>query len=379
MKILVVGGGIGGLTVANLLARDGHTVQVVEQAGAFAPVGAGIVLAPNAVQCLRAVGVAASALGRELEAMDIVAGDGTLLQRLDTAAIARPSGGVWAMTRSSLHEALVRALPDGVDVRLGASVSAVQQDAESVAARLEGASGSEERYDVVVGADGLRSQVRRALYGPRPLRYSGVTCWRGLVSNPGFDRCIEGWGGEARVGVVPLLDGQLYYFLVLSAPPGADAPAWPRAFRARFAALEPVAGPLLDTLDALPPLHHDLEELQRPVWGQGRVLLLGDAAHAMTPNQGQGAAMAIEDAVVLTEVLRDGVPGALERYQARRHARVARVQLDSRRLGALAHWKHPAAQALRNGLLRRLPAALGARQYQRVVAPGLALMDEEKV
>jgi 2-polyprenyl-6-methoxyphenol hydroxylase-like FAD-dependent oxidoreductase len=104
------------------------------------------------------------------------------------------------------------------------------------------------------------------------------------------------------------------------------------------------------------------------------VLLLGDAAHSMTPNQGQGAAMAIEDAFALTTALAPGAEGALERYRELRHARVRRMQLDSRRLGELAHWQHPVGCALRNALLRALPRSLGDAQFRRVVEPGLALL-----
>jgi 2-polyprenyl-6-methoxyphenol hydroxylase-like FAD-dependent oxidoreductase len=104
------------------------------------------------------------------------------------------------------------------------------------------------------------------------------------------------------------------------------------------------------------------------------VLLLGDAAHGMTPNQGQGAAMAIEDALALVQVLAFGVEGALERYRSLRHARVRQVQLDSRRLGHVAHWRTPFICWVRDGLLRALPESAGRAQYRRVVDPGLALL-----
>ena len=130
---------------------------------------------------------------------------------------------------------------------------------------------------------------------------------------------------------------------------------------------------LLRALEDLPPLHHDLEELEAPLWGRGRVVLLGDAAHAMTPNQGQGAAMAIEDAVGLERSLRDGASGALERYVALRHARVRRVQLDSRRFGEVAHWQSPMARWMRDSLLRIVPERVTSAQIERLVAPGVAL------
>lgn len=217
--------------------------------------------------------------------------------------------------------------------------------------------GIEERYDLVVGADGLRSSVPEQLIGPVAYRYSGMTCYRGLVQNPGFERALEAWGGAARIGVVPLAHGQLYYYLVLSAPQRAPVLSVSE-LRAAFAHLHGDVTQLWAALHEPPPLHHDLDELDAPVWGVQRALLLGDAAHGMTPNQGQGAAMAIEDALALTSALEPGVQGALARYVGLRHARVRGIQLDSRRLGQLAHLDHPALGFVRNKLMRLLPQRL---------------------
>ena len=206
-----------------------------------------------------------------------------------------------------------------------------------------------------------------------PLRYSGLTCWRGVIDNPGHDDAIEEWGGRTRIGVVPLRDGRMYYYLVMTAPPLAPVPDWPAGFRRAFAAHR--AGPLATFVGDLtepPPIHHDLQELDAPVWGRSRVLLLGDAAHAMTPNQGQGAGMAIEDAYALTRALASGVDGASRRYQDLRDRRVRKMQLDSRRVGMLAHLRNPLARAARDGVLRAVPFA---RLYRRqVLEPAAELL-----
>jgi len=204
--------------------------------------------------------------------------------------------------------------------------------------------------------------------------YSGVTCYRGLVQNPGIERALEAWGGETRVGVVPLRDGQLYYFLLRSAPPRAPALEFPAALREVYGQYRGEIGKLFDVLDGTPPLHHDLDELDAPVWGVPRVLLLGDAAHALTPNQGQGAAMAIEDALALTGILEQGIEGALESYVATRHARVRTIQLDSRRLGQVAHIANPFFSWLRDGALRLMPESATVAQYRKLVQPGLDLV-----
>jgi 2-polyprenyl-6-methoxyphenol hydroxylase-like FAD-dependent oxidoreductase len=373
MKILIVGAGIGGLTSALDLARAGHDVTLVEREARPSPLGAGIVLAPNAMRILRWLGVPLEAHGAPLAGLSVVSARGSLLSQMDAARFKDRYGEPWAFARPALHQALFAALPQRVQLRLGVPVQSLQVERDGV--RVGFAEQHEpERFELVVGADGLRSEVRGLVVGAPRYRYSGTTCYRGLVENPGIERAIEAWGGAARIGVVPLAQGQLYYYLVLSAE--ARAPALPLAeLRAAFAHIRGEVSQLWAALRDDPPLHHDLDELEAPVWGVARVLLLGDAAHGMTPNQGQGAAMAIEDALALTDALAPGADGALGRYAATRHARVLKVQLDSRRLGQLAHLPGPTLGFLRNGLLRLVPQSVADRQYVQLVEPGLALLE----
>jgi len=231
--------------------------------------------------------------------------------------------------------------------------------------------GGEGHFEAVVAADGLRSAVRRSVGGPKRLRYSGNVCWRGIAPLEVGPVAVEAWGEGSRAGVVPIGGGQVYYYLVRVCPAEAEAPRSLAQLKALFSGYAGTAGRLLNSLSEMPPLYHALFELDRPFWGRGRVLLLGNAAHGMTPNQGQGAAMAIEDALAVSLTLRGGVAGALERYRESRERRVRRVQLNSRRIGTLANLRGPGIAPLREALLRRVPSSAATAALRRLVSAGL--------
>ncbi|MCI0384344.1 FAD-dependent monooxygenase [Streptomyces sp. CNQ085] len=373
LDVLVAGGGIGGLTAARALRRAGHRVTVAERSPHRSTTGAGIVLAPNALRVLAALDVDLSEHSRPLPSFDLVDAAGAVLQHIRPR---RPAGHgelSRSLSRSSLHTALHDHLPDEVRFLAGRAVASVRDTGQTVEVGFTG-DRAVHSYDIVVGADGLRSTVRQQLTGPLALRYSGTTCWRGITDNTGFTNAVESWGPGTRIGAVPLPGRKLYYYLVATAPRRAPEPGWPDGFRRVFAHHRGEPARLLDALTEAPSLHHDLEELDKPVWGSGRILLLGDAAHAITPNQGQGAAMAIEDAYALGLCLASGTDGALERYRALRHRRVRRVQLASRRIGKVSHWQSRPARVLRDTALRRTPPFAAQNRYRALTEPARALL-----
>ena len=268
---LVVGGGIGGLTAALALAQEGHRVTVVEQAPRFEAAGSGIVMAPNAVHVLRRVGVDLTRIGQVIARSEVRPATGRVWFVADVAGLAGSDGPTFALPRPALHKALVEALPASVAVVHGRRVEAVEPVAWPTARAHVSRSAGERplrHVDVVFGADGLRSPCGRWWSGP-PAALLGTTCWRGFTPWSGGATAVEAWGTGTRVGVVPTGGGSAYYYLVRSASQGDPGPAEVSTIRSWFAGYEGVAGRVIEALEAVPPLHHDLIELDRPVWGSG--------------------------------------------------------------------------------------------------------------
>ncbi|HET7304899.1 MAG TPA: FAD-dependent monooxygenase [Segeticoccus sp.] len=357
MKAVVIGGGIGGLASAVALSRAGHEVEVLEQAPEFSEVGAGLSLWPNAVRALDALGVgnavrARSATPRQGGIRDSA---GRWLARQDVAAITRRFGPLLMVHRADLLDVLHDAVPPAA-LRAGTRVEDVTEDG------LVRHSAGESRGDVVIGADGTNSTVRQRLWrSAAPPRYAGYVAYRMLTTPVDLaDEGGETWGRGERFGYVPLPDGRYYCFAAVTAPAGSASEGLAE-LRRRFAGWHP---PIPELLEAVPDedavLFHDLADLP-PLesYVRGRVALLGDAAHAMTPNLGQGAGQAIEDAVVLAQALGTaGSPttaGGLTAYDRLRRPRTQGIVERSRMAGEVAQWSHPAAMRLRNTGLRLLP------------------------
>ncbi len=352
MRAILIGGGIGGLAAALALARRGVSVTVLERSPVLGEAGAGLQLGPNATRVLFDLGLGETLVAKAFapEAAEIrAATDLRLLLRnaLGTTAEAR-----WGAPYLQLHRADLQALlhdavlAAGCAVRLGASVLRIEQDTDRVRVILS--DGTALEADLAVGADGVRSGVRQALFGDGAPRFTGQVAWRGVVP---IDRLAPGmvppvaavWAGRGRHFVhYYVRGGQAVNFVGVVerdwreeswTEPGdpaelqADFAGWPPVVRAICAA---ATTPFRWALFDRPPL---------PAWTKGRVTLLGDAAHPMLPFLAQGAAMAIEDAAVLSHRLEAAadVPQALKAYEQDRLARTRRVQAASRFNARLFH------------------------------------------
>ncbi|MHA7631757.1 FAD-dependent monooxygenase [Corallococcus sp. M7] len=374
--VLIAGAGIGGLTLACALQRAGLRATVFERAEALRPVGAGIIVQMNAAVALRRIGLcdAVVAEGERAERTLILDSTGARITAIDVRSLQEE----WGIPMVSVHRARLQAVlrahagPEEA-VRLGVSVTGFEDDGAGVSVTLS--TGETVTGDVLVGADGLRSAVRTGLLGARPTRYSGYTSWRGVCVGADLVQAgqfTETWGPGARFGIVPIGRGEVYWYATLNAPAGAeDAPGQTLAvLQERFAGWH---APIAKLLAATPPervLRTDIHD-RPPVrhWSRGRVTLLGDAAHPMTPNLGQGGCQAIEDGVVLGECLAapGSVEDALRAYESRRVKRANALVVRSHQVGRMAQWENGAARYVRDALFRRVPQSAARRQLWTLV------------
>ncbi len=375
MRFLIQGAGIGGLTLARALRHQapGTEVVLVERAPEPTAAGAGITLGPNAQAVLDALqlGPALRTAGHRMDRMEIQDATGRRLSGMAFPPDARR--GVLGIHRADLHTILAADVP----ARFGASIETLEPDEPGWRATLS--TGEVVAADVVVGADGIGSALRPQLAARPPTRvYAGYTCWRFVVDDPdAATHGVELWGRGQRVGLIPIgppESPRLYVFLVEDAPAGTPSQPTDRAaLRARFAHFPARVGAALDRLgDDEPLLHHDIESLSATAWGDGCGVLIGDAAHALTPNMGQGAAMAIEDAWVLARLVATRRParGLAAALAAARDERVTEITRNSERIGRVGHWSHPVAAWARDTLTRLTPDIVGERQARGVFEGG---------
>jgi 2-polyprenyl-6-methoxyphenol hydroxylase-like FAD-dependent oxidoreductase len=341
-RVLVVGGGIGGLTAAIALARCGIGVEVVEIREKDDRLGVGMLQPANALRALRSIGLLERCLAEGFasdERRYFDARGEQLVAHTASRAAGADLPAANCLPRPALHAILKQAAASyGVPHALGVTLRALQQRSAAVDVQLS--DGRSQSYDLVIGADGIRSHVRSMLVGPHMSpQFAGYGCWRVTLPRPEaltYHGIYQGINGT-KAGLVPLTRETMYLYLVTNEPGNPRIPserAW-SLLRDRLAGYE---GPIGQIRDSLGPGHDvvyvPLEEVVLPApWYRGRVLLIGDAAHASLPHMAQGAAMAVEDAVVIAELAASdlAMDERMKRFMARRYERCRYVQETSRR------------------------------------------------
>jgi 2-polyprenyl-6-methoxyphenol hydroxylase-like FAD-dependent oxidoreductase len=373
MRATIIGGGIGGLTAAIALRSRGIDAQVHEKSAVLRDVGAGIALWPNAVKALRKLGLGDLLRSISLQNVDgaVRRWDGTFISRTSARELERRFGGGMAVVhRAELLEMLAGSV-GAANIHLGQVVSAIDTNGPGVRASFT--NGSAAHGDILVGADGLHSGVRAWLGHADRIRYSGYTAWRAVVP---FDHSefvpAETWGPGRRFGAFPMKGDRVYWFATCNAPEGEiDSGSGPQSLLlSLFEGWHEPIEALIRAADDSTILRNDIYDSDPLAeWGRGRVTLLGDAAHPMTPNLGQGACQAIEDALELAVCLagETTVEAGLEMYEKTRIARTGSIVLASRRLGLLAQLEDPLLCRLRDAVLEFTPSSVTYLGLARVI------------
>ncbi len=330
-RILIVGGGIAGLALAVALRQRGFSPQIVERGANWPTAGAGILLHGNSLRALRSLGLdeAVTQAGAVVPSVRHLNPAGRLVAEVAMSDIWDGVGLTVAIHRRALHAILARAASD-VPIRMGTGLVSLEQSKSGIEATLS--DGSTAKYDLLVAADGIHSTVRDLAFPPSPPSYVGQLYWRTCIPNPGDISTWTVMRAQGRfLGFIPLGGEIAYCFAQLETPEQFEDPVAGRRsrLRERFADFGGLARDALPRLGADESIHFgSAEEIARDQWRAGRLLLIGDAAHACSPIIGQGGAMAMEDAIVLGDVLLSAttLDQALDDFVVRREPRVRWVR-----------------------------------------------------
>jgi 2-polyprenyl-6-methoxyphenol hydroxylase-like FAD-dependent oxidoreductase len=376
-RFAIIGAGIGGLTLAIAMQRKGFHVNVFENAPALKPLGAGLALAANAVKGFEDIGISEGILqaGSILKKVRIKDRAGKVLAETDSEKISEKYNTVnnFTIHRADLHEVLLEHLSKD-NLHLGKGCVDIRQNSSGV--KITFPDGTSHDSDYVIASDGVHSLIRKKLLPESDPRYAGYTCWRAVIDNPpssvNMHETSESWGRGSRFGIAPLNKGRLYWFACLNAKENDSVK---RAYGIKellthFGKFHAPIPEILEHTEDRQLIWNDIIDV-KPLkkFAFGRIVLMGDAAHATTPNMGQGACLAIEDAVILANTIEDShsVENAFRVFEKKRIQRTTTIVNGSWRLGRVAQWENPFLMKLRDTLLRLTPSSVAENQIKFIL------------
>ncbi len=367
-KIAIIGGGIGGLTTALALKQSGQELMVYESAAEIKPVGAGIVMANNAMQVFDKLGIRHKIenAGRKISNIKLT---DTRLNTLSDARLDKFESK-YGVYNVAIHRAdLQKILADEIgfeNIRLSKRLLKIEKDNNF---KLNFEDGTTVNSEVVIGADGIKSVVRNQLFGTGTIRDTKQRCWRGVSE---FDwtskynhEAFEVWGRGKRFGFVKISDKKVYWYAVINEMLMKKSAGIIELFNN----FHPEVLQIISETPKEQIIFSDIIDLQPiPKWQNGKVCLIGDAAHATTPNMGQGACQAVEDAYVIGRLFgqRNSVEEVFDRYEKLRMKKAHFIVNTSWKIGKVAHFENSVAVWLRNALVKTTPKSVNGKQLDKV-------------
>lgn len=373
MKIAILGGGIGGLTTAIALQKKGYDVKVYEAAPELKALGAGLAIAANAMKAFQHIGIAEKILqeGKMLEYYDIMDEHGKVITRNSPQQFGEKiQSSNFMIHRADLHKTLIAELLPGTLIT-NKRCKDISQHNQKVNIDFE--DGTNAEVDYVIAADGIHSVVRNKLLPDAKTRYAGHTCWRAVIDNTIADldvkKATETWGTKGRFGITPLKGNRIYWYACVDFPQN-DARAKAFSTDDLYANFKDYHQPIPQIIQATKNeqlIQGDILDIP-PIkkFAFGRILLLGDAAHATTPNLGQGACQAIEDAAYLADLMAKNKDpeAAFQTFEKMRISRTTFVVNTSWRIGKVAHISNPILAKIRNMVFGLLPESINNKQLK---------------
>jgi 2-polyprenyl-6-methoxyphenol hydroxylase-like FAD-dependent oxidoreductase len=372
-NITILGGGIAGLSTAIALKNAGIETMVFEAAAEIKAVGAGLGLGANAIKAFKVLGIAEEVMeaGRFLPSFTVYNQKGKQITKTDSVSVSKKYGlDNFTIHRADLHSLLLSKINPGC-IKTNKRVQTIEQNENNIILHFQ--DGTVHETDYLIAAEGIHSIVRKHLLPESKPRYAGYTCWRAVIDNTKLqlNECSETWGSKGRFGIVPLAGNKIYWFACVNASANDSV-------MKNFT--------VLDLLDQFAGYHHPIPSILKETKNENliqadindikpinryafnNILLIGDAAHATTPNLGQGACQAIEDAVILAAEIEknNDIVTAFKQFEQMRMKRTHWIINTSLLTGKIAQLENKFLIRLRNFLFSHLPKRINEKQFQKL-------------